>query len=242
MARSRAAASFDRRSWMKAVVIASTTIAAITTAARTSPKTYETDARVSNNAFNGLRARLQSSSGMVALRSRATRFGPNFFRRSAASAPVRPSNADPNFAQASSGGSRLAAASKPVLPAGTAPRRWVSLVGLKRTFMNGRAVLGSATRHPPAPAAIRRLTERSAVAVRCRMSIFDLEPCRALRGAFDGCPDDAIAAGYKHYLQRSLAALRQIKRTFTPRLARPRPHRYPPPVPYACAPGFLSLR
>ena len=38
MARSRAAASFDRCSWTKAVVIASTTIAAITMAARTSPR------------------------------------------------------------------------------------------------------------------------------------------------------------------------------------------------------------
>ena len=45
MARSRAAASFDRCSWMKAVVIASTTIVAITTAARTSPRKYETTAK-----------------------------------------------------------------------------------------------------------------------------------------------------------------------------------------------------
>jgi hypothetical protein len=38
MARNWAAALFDRCSWMKAVVIASTTMAAITTAARTSPR------------------------------------------------------------------------------------------------------------------------------------------------------------------------------------------------------------
>ena len=38
IARSRAAASFERCSWMNAVVIASTTMVAITMAARTSPR------------------------------------------------------------------------------------------------------------------------------------------------------------------------------------------------------------
>ncbi|WP_349644029.1 FtsX-like permease family protein [Bradyrhizobium sp. C9] len=40
---------------------------------RTSHRKYQTDASVSSNAFNGLRARLRSSLAIVALRSHATR-------------------------------------------------------------------------------------------------------------------------------------------------------------------------
>ena len=150
MARSRAAASFDRCSWMKAVVIARTTMAAMTTAARTSPRKYETVAKVSSSAFRGFRARPHSSWRMVALRSRVTRLGPNFFRRASASVCDRPSRRDPTSAHASPGWSRLTAARWPspatprTRPEGRLP------AGFEKSFMAHLSItlpLGCGERH-----------------------------------------------------------------------------------------------
>jgi hypothetical protein len=60
-ARSLAAASFERCSWMKAVTMERITIVEMTTAALASPRKYDTTARVSSRPLSGFLVRLTSS-------------------------------------------------------------------------------------------------------------------------------------------------------------------------------------